>query len=674
VAPVALLAIAAVLIVCVLVSVVSPVATVSAEEEPLTVEVSEALLGLGADFTVGVEGKVSTSLAGASLVVYVRGPISTSEIGESHVTSGSTKSVTLDLNLTNSPGLTQGEVDVEVTVPGTLFTASGAYLVRAQVRSGSDLLANGATWMGMVASRPNPLDVAVVLPVRLGVHRDWEGVFFDQVLEEATLPVGSGANTLRGLAPAVDQLSGWRFTLAIEPILLTQLRDMADGYVSSDAEGNTTEVGDKDLAAQSAAATISDLVAIASRESVEIVASPYTGADLNLLAAQGWPDGLEAIQMGKQELQTTLGIESPLGGAYAADLNVTGGSLSYYAGASVEYVVVGSNVASSLAEVPAAGTVAVRAENGENDRATLIFASDAAGAAMRAPWDVNVFAAAFAADLASAPTDALVIAPKDLYGLIPTAYVQDLGSLLLSYDWIRTQTLGDLLGMYPPDSRPIVVENSPVPELGYIQSRLLDEVHAAHGPVTDLGSAADPSKIPVNHALRLLYVAESSWWTRTGVSPDEASMGLAYARQARMQAEGELDKVNFAGEASSLIGAGSSKAKISMENGAEYPIGAELRLAGEGLSFPDGDRIEIQLQPGRTDLEVQIVREEGAKEVRGQLVVGSTVVDEISRQVSSVGLWTILPWVLAVAALLAGVGIFLLVRRRRRTRSDAQAK
>jgi len=638
------------------------------------VQVSQDLLGVGRDFTVGVQGKVSTSLAGASLVVSVRGPVSTNQIGQGYVDSGSVEEFALGLNPTNSPGLAQGELNAELAVPGAPFTSPGAYLVSAEVRTSSGSLATGTTWMGMIAYRVDPLDVAVVLPVRLGIHRDWEGTFFDQVLEDATLPVESGANTLRGLAPVVDRLPGWRFTLAIEPILLTQLRDMADGYVSMDAEGDTTEVGEMDLAAQSAAATISDLLAIASRESVEIVASPYTGADLNLLAAEGWPDGLEAIQMGKQELQTTLGIESPLGGAYATDLNVTGGSLSYYAGASVEYVVVGSNVASSLAEVPAAGTVAVRVDNSDNDRATLIFASDAAGAAMQEPWDVNVFAAAFAADLASASTDALVIAPKDLYGLIPAAYVEEVGSLLASYGWIRTQTLDDLLGMYPPDSRPISIENSPTPAMGYIKSRLLDEVRAAHGPVSDLGSAADPSKIPVNQALRSLYVAESNWWSHAGVSPAEASMGLAYARQARIQAEAELAKVTFAGETSSLIGAGSSRAKISIENKADYPIGAELRLAGEGLSFPDGDSIEIELQPGRTDLEVRVVREEGAKDLIGQLMVGSTVVDETSRQVSSVGLWTILPWVLAVAAILVGVGVFVLVRRHRRKRSDALAK
>ena len=674
-APVATLAIAAVLVLCGYIAIVSPCSVAHAEENALTLEVSEPLLGVGKDFTVEVKGQVSGSLVGARLLVWVRGPVSPEQIGQGYVDSGSVAEFSSWLNTSNNRGeLAAGELDSEVDVRGRSFSLPGAYLISAEVRSADDLLADGRTWMGMISYRTRPLDVSFVLPVRLGIHRDWEGRFFDRALEDATLPVESGVNTLRALAPVVNEVPEWRFSLAIEPIMLTQLRDMADGFVSVDSEGNVTEVGEEDLAAQSAAAALSDLEAIASRESVEVLASPYTGADLGLLAAEGWRDGLEAIQMGKQELQSTLGIETPLAGAYATDLGITAGSLSYYAGASVEHVVVGYGVVGLLAEMPAAGTVATRVENSASDRVTLVFASDAAGAAMREPWDASMFFAGFAADLASAPRDALIIAPKDTYGLIPAEYVLEIGERLTGLGWIRTQTLEDLLSIYPPDSRPVLAEDGPARVQGYIEGRIMDEVREAHGPVTDLGAAADPSRTPVSRALRTLYVAESGWWSRQGTSPSEASMGLAYARQARTQAESELSKLSFSAGASSLISAGSDTAKIGIKNDADYPIEAELRLSGEGLSFPDGERIEIELKPGRTDLEVRVVRAEEAEVLNGQLVVGSTVVDGFARSVSTVGLWTILPWVLAVVVLLIGVGIFLLVRSHRRARASGQTK
>jgi hypothetical protein len=595
------------------------------------------------------------------------------QIGLAAVDTGSTEVFAASLDDTGSvEDLSAGRLEVQVDVPAGSFSTPGAYLVSAEVRSATGLLGSGRTWMGMITSRSRPLDVAFVLPVRLGIHRDWQGEFFDQALEKATLPVESGSETLRSLVPLVDQFPQWRLTLAIEPILLTQLRDMADGYVLLDSEGGTTQVDANDLAAQGAATTVSDLGTLAARESVQIVASPYTGADLGLLAAEGWSDGLEAMQMGKQELQTTLGIETPLAGAYSTSLDMTAGSLSYYADASVEYVVVGPEVASSLVEMPAPGTVAVRAENGDNDRATLVFSSQAAGAAMREPWDVSVFIAAFAADLASAPRDAIIVAPRDLYGLVPAQYLQQIGELLTSRGWIRTQTLEDLLALYPPDSRPILLGEDVAAPRGYIESRLLEEVRAAHGPVSDLGSAADASKTPVNQALWALYTAESQWWAREGVSPAEASVGLAYARQAGSQAQAELDKLSFASGGSPLIEAGSRMVDVALENGTDYAITAELRLGGEGLAFPGGDSVELELAPGRTDLEIEVVSGEDPEELTGQLLVGSTVVDEFVRSVSPVGLWTILPWVFAVVGLLTGVGIFLLVRRRLRKRGGNQ--
>ncbi len=75
-------------------------------------------------------------------------------------------------------------------------------------------------------------------------------------------------------------------------------------------------------------------------ESVEIAAGPYAGPDLGVLAAEGWRDGFEQIQLGKQELLQTLGLGSTLTGAYSPDLAMTTASLSYYGQASIDHVVV----------------------------------------------------------------------------------------------------------------------------------------------------------------------------------------------------------------------------------------------------------------------------------------------------------------------------------------------
>ena len=66
-------------------------------------------------------------------------------------------------------------------------------------------------------------------------------------------PVERAATDLRAVAGLAGRFADWRFTLAVEPILLTQLRDMADGYVRLDSSGAVEQVGADDPRAMNAA-------------------------------------------------------------------------------------------------------------------------------------------------------------------------------------------------------------------------------------------------------------------------------------------------------------------------------------------------------------------------------------------------------------------------------------
>lgn len=685
-------AIAVILFACTSVFGIANVSVASAAEAPLSVWVDATLGPVDRALTVYVAGQASESLSQSKLVISFIGPIAAEQVGQTGVDAevaheaswwlraapaGASTAKTPVLSgsdVSTRQELADGSLEATVTVPAKSLRKPGAYLVLAEVSSGDDMLASGSTWMGRVAVRETPLDVSFVLPIRLGIHRDQAGAFFDQVLEDLTLPIESGSETLRALIPTVDQLPTWRFTLAIEPILLTQLRDMADGYVYESEEGEQVEIDANDLAAQSAVDAVSDLVELAARDTVEIVTSAYSGADLDLLAAQGWRDGLESVQMGKEELQSTLGIETPLNGAYVPGLNITGGSLGYYAGASVEYVVVSSDVQGSLAEMPALGTIAIRAENSDNDRVTLVFAASALSAAMRDPWDPTIFGAAFAAELTRTSAPSLVIAPLGDYGLMPMHYVQQIGQMLTSQDWIRAQTLEDLLSLYSPDSRPILVGDSTTAPDGYIATRLWDGVLQAHPAVSDLVLAAEANNVAASQAARLLYTAQSQWWARSETSPVEASIGLAYAEEAQAQAEAELSKVTFAKSESPLVSPGDGTVRVSIDNDTDYSIRVRLQLSGDGLTFPDGGTVDVDLQPGRTEVEVAAVSEDGQQRLEGSLLVGTTVVDEFTHSFSPLGLWAILPWAIAAAVLIAASGVYMWLRRRSRKAGGPQGE
>ena len=412
-------------------------------------------------------------------------------------------------------------------------------------------------------------------------------------------------------------------TLAIEPVLLTQLRDMADGYTQRDASGNEVEVPASDVRAQNADALLGVFKKASDGGSVEVAVSPYAGADLNVLAAEDWRDGFEQIQMGKQELQQTLGLGAPLTGAYSPGLDLSSASLGFYATASIDHVVVSSDLAAMLTEPTEEGVVAVRTRDEENHRATLVLADAALGAQLAAPWDPNLLFATLAAELAAAPRDAFVITPGLQFELVPDAYLEAVGDVLGDLDWVRTQTVGGLLREYSPGTRPVMLKTATGMAAGYIQSALLDDLRSAHELVTNLADIADATRAPVEAVHRLLYIAESRWWWRPGTSPQQATVGLHYAKKARELAQAELDKITFAGADSSLITGSDGVVELSLENEADYAVNAHLLLTGTGLTLPDGDAVDLELQPGKTSLPVKVVVADGDHLLDVKLVAGA---------------------------------------------------
>ena len=555
---------------------------------------------------------------------------------------------------------------MSVELPAHRPDVPGAYLLAVEVKSGSTILATGQTWIGKAAIREKPLDLAFVWPVSLGVHRDAGGVFYDSVLEDAlgttegtTAP---GGGSLRGIVRLAELFPEWNLTLAVEPVLLTQLRDMADGYTRRDASGSEAEVQTSDARAQNADALLAALKKAADGGSIEIAASPYAGADLNVLAAEDWRDGFEQIQMGKQELQQTLGLGAPLTGAYSPGLDLSSASLGFYADASIDHVVVSSDLVAMLTEPIEEGVVTVRARDEENHRATLVFADAALEAQLTAPWDPSLLWVALAAELAATPRDAVVVAPDLQFALAPDSYLEAIGTTLGDLHWVKTQTLSGLLRDNSPGTRPVMLKTATGTPAGYIQSALLDDLRSAHEVVTDLADIADATRAPVEAAHRLLSIAESRWWWRPGTSPEEATIGLEYARKARESAQAELDKITFSGIDTSLITGSEGVVDLSLENKADYSVTVHLLLEGTGLILPDGEAVDLELQPGKTVLPVRVAVADGDHVLDAKLVAGETTLDEISRSVRFITFKTVLPAII-VGGLLVVAGPVFLVRR-----------
>jgi len=679
---------------------------------PLAVTV-DRVLSLSTDsVAIHVTGDLGRSLLGTELVILVKGPADVSQIldgaaelpeadklvaalgSSAGSTAGSTGgSAVASTAATSASVAVAGGTDEELA-SGLLFTAvslpaqrpgqPGAYLLAAEIRSGAEVIARGQTWIGRAAPRETPLDLAFVWPVSLGIHRDASGVYYDEVLEKSlgsaaapgADPEGSSftespqTGSLPGMASLASRFPGWNFTLAVEPVLLAQLRDMADGCTKRDEADNEIEVTAEHPVARNADALLAALKDASARESVEVVVSPHSGADLTMLAAEGWRDGFEQIQLGKQELQQTLSLGAPLRGALSPDLKLSSDSLSSYAEASIDHVVVDRALTEMLIEPVEPQAVAVRARNEDNDRITLIFAETGLSLLPASSLDPDhasfsdpdLFFVMLAAELAAVPRNAIVVAPRMEFALVPEQYIEGIGRALAGLDWVRTKTLSELLRAYSPGTRPVMLKTGGPALPGYIEGALLEALRSAHAAVTDLAAVAGPTRAPVEAAYRLLYAAESRWWWRDGTSPAEASLGLEYASRAREIAAAELGKVRFDGADSGLIAGREGSITLSLENAATYPMTAEVQLSATGLSLPDGESIEIELQPGHSEVAVRVIATDGEHKMAARLAAGQSIIDEVGVTVRFVTIRTVLP-ALIVGGLAVLVGLIFLLRR-----------
>jgi hypothetical protein len=633
--------------------------TVTAQKGLSLVTESEAL-------TIQGPGLLSSSQT--TIVIHLSGPATITQLSETSplLANAGTVTYTVDPAADMSP---DGSIHGRIVIPSGTLPAPGAYLAQVEVVGGTVIQATGSLWFGKVASQQDSIDVACVWPLTLGIHRNADGVFFDRVLEDVVAGANGGSDEVAGLTALAGKFPNWEFTLAVEPIVLSQLRDMADGYARVDDAGVRQEVRADEEPAKNAAAALSALKDLLASEKREVAVTPYAGPSMEALAKKGWRDGLQQLQLGKQVAQQILGLSGTVSGAYAPDLDITTDSLASYGQASIDHVVVSSSVAADLVESTPAGAVTARVRDKDNQRVTLVFADEQMQALMSPPWDIGLFYAGLAAELASGSRSALVITPAPGATIPPAAYLQAVGYALQQFSWMRTVTVSGLVRAHSPGSRPVLLDRSSPASPGYIAQGMQAGIEAAHQAVEDIADAAGPGRQLIENAQALLYTAESRWWSLPDTSPKVASVGLLYAERARALAEAELAKVTTAGFRSTSIHGRGGTVGLLIDNAATYPVKVEVRLEPEGMTLPDGKSLQVEAQPGRTEIPIRVTKNRGTPHLRATLAAGTHILGTTAHSVRFVTVIVFLPWAVGTLVVIAIAAATVLTVRRRGSRN-----
>jgi len=187
--------------------------------------------------------------------------------------------------------------------------------------------------------------------------------------------------------------------------------------------------------------------------------------------------------------------------------------------------------------------------------------------------------------------------------------------------------------------------------------------------VDDLAAGADPASVALETARRFLYMAESRWWSRPGVAPEEASAGLAYAVQAQTVSQGVLSEIALTGVKDALILGHDGDVTLTAKNGSDSVMSVELHVSGDGLSFPQGNVVTVRLEPGGNDITVPVVGTSSSRKLAARLVVGKTVLGEESASLRFITVVDVVPWAgLAVLVILVIIAVIVLARRRKKRR------
>lgn len=619
----------------------------------LEVRVSEYLTEVGQGLDLHVKGTVGGPWQGARARVELTGPARPSAGVDGRPVAGS-----LDVDL----GDLSAGFDQSVSIPAELLPAPGAYRLTVTVTAAGDKSMTAAAWLGRVSPAPPSSELAAVWPLALGIQRDPEGVFVSRAIQDSVLPDARAAGSLYAFFSLVDRHPEWHLTLAVEPLLLTQMRDLADGFRER-VDGQDQDVAGNDRTAGLAEQALVTFRQVAALDSVQVIPAPYATPHLPVLAREGWPDGLAQMQLGKSELQKDLELIKVPDGAYPPGLEITTDSLGFLSGASIDFALAAPEVREDLAEVPEDQEGPVRVRDADGNRITLLFVNKELRAATGPPWDAGLFFAALASELAGGKRGPFIVSPAQDYLPAPGHFLEEVAQTLQRNPWLHTRTLTEVLASHPPSRRPIFLTRYGGYVEGFVGQAFAERLRGARALVQDLLSATDSDRAPRDRLLLLLYQAQSRYWFLGGSDPRVANLGLAYLEAAEALVKEEFDKVDVAGDKSVIILGDDGEVPVAIVNRTGYPLEVDVHVEGKGLSIGGEAARRVTLGPQENILSFPVGVKGASGSVHVRVVAGITQLEDEFISVRAVSVRALLPWGLGLFVVFVVVA-GLLVRRR----------
>ncbi|MGE5227688.1 MAG: hypothetical protein ACM3OO_12510 [Planctomycetaceae bacterium] len=503
----------------------------------------------------------------------------------------------------------------------------------------------------------------------------------DGVLQDASFPAALGPTGSLGAPVAAlremesDPSTAAPFDLAIQPSLLAQAREMADGFTQADG----TQVSAGDPAARTASGFATALTGALSAADVQAVATPYAGPLMPSLLASGLGGDLSRQQEeGAALLAQATGTSPSTQVARPPRGTIDGATLGWLAGRGVSTVLANADTVerppqpNDFAPPP---TAVVHAPNGspldlvlpDPSTEALLQREDLLSDPIRA-------AQAALCELAMIWREEPVPPPQpdgsetirglavDLPTTLPAAVWQPLLDRLAAAPFLRPLHAQDLVSIVNPAGADATLRDmTPIP----FSSGYADAIRSLQDSVTAYASMLTQETAVPDQLRRGLFTSEAPAFLAGGEADGQAWLD---------HVSGVVDTA-FAGatpQVDQVFTFTSSEGTIPLRMGdpGPTPLKVSITLQSSQFSFPQGDTQEVVLGRPNQIVTFQVVaRAAGQNPI--QVIVRSPSGAQISTKTIVVRTTTVNRLALMVTVAAAGGLLLLYVRRWQRRKSGS---
>ncbi len=457
------------------------------------------------------------------------------------------------------------------------------------------------------------LNIVTVIDIHPFPNYDPEGNFSQKRIIEACKSNGSRKGWLSALVDGIIQNPNIRPTVSFAPYLMEELEEVSENIRKEKNHGSSKSIPPF----QNSGSTLEVFEKIrflAGSGISQFLLTPYALPNLEIQWNIGWQkDAKEQISLGANTLQRCLGFMPDKRFLFSPAMSINSRVAGDLGEGTGDVLVLSPEIRTRsrmLASMIDASSPAIpfRLKTETKREITCFFADKLASELINKASkssDAHAAAQMVTADLAalflhSPAKERICTIVWSLPKQPSPDVISSLIKVLSSAPWLNNLTLSEASALY--ETKQIESIEIP-PKRSDEEFSYFPEVGVAREAFWKFRKAVSTSNQIVKHLRRNLFIAQSDIWRRSNAR----TRGLQYAEYINKRIREEAAKISFEQTGMITLTGGKPRIPLTVRNLTGYRVKAALELSCDGISFQDGNRINVTLEPKENLFEIPVI-------------------------------------------------------------------